>query len=104
MMLPTHGRYGYSSIPQHADYTWPENKRLAVYVAVNIEQFRFAQGKGAAIARQHFANSLRTGAGGAREGAPGLAGVPPTGSRLERSPGPQPLRGAGMDAVARRQI
>ncbi|ETX00346.1 MAG: polysaccharide deacetylase [Candidatus Entotheonella factor] len=49
-MLRTHGRYDYSNITKRPDYTWPGGKRLAVYVAVNIEQFSYGEGKGAAIA------------------------------------------------------
>jgi hypothetical protein len=37
-MLRTHGRYAYSNITRRPDYSWPGGKRLAVYVAVNIEQ------------------------------------------------------------------
>ena len=40
-MLHTHGRYDYSNITERPDYSWPGGKRLAVYVAVNIEQFRY---------------------------------------------------------------
>ena len=50
-MLHTHGRYDYSNILERPDYSWPGGKRLAVYVAVNIEQFRYGAGKGAAIPR-----------------------------------------------------
>ncbi|MSO90647.1 MAG: polysaccharide deacetylase [Acetobacteraceae bacterium] len=49
-MLPTHGRYDYSNIKRRPDYSWPAGKRLAVYVALNIEAFSFGMGKGAAIA------------------------------------------------------
>ena len=49
-MLPTHGRYEYSNITTRPDYDWPDGKRLAVYVALNIEAFAFGEGKGAAIA------------------------------------------------------
>jgi peptidoglycan/xylan/chitin deacetylase (PgdA/CDA1 family) len=56
-MLPTHGRYEYSNITRRPDYSWPEGKRLAVYVAVNIEAFSFGMGKGAAIAPPDQANS-----------------------------------------------
>ncbi len=49
-MLPHHGRYRYSSIASRPDYSWPEGKRLAVYVALNIEAFAFGEGKGSAIA------------------------------------------------------
>ena len=49
-MLPTHGRYDYSNITTRPDYTWPGGRRLAVFVALNIEAFGFGVGKGAAIA------------------------------------------------------
>ena len=29
-MLPTHGRYDYSSIATRADYSWPGGRRIAV--------------------------------------------------------------------------
>src|SRR5258705_11657298 len=56
-MLPTHGRYDYSSITTRPDYDWPEGRRLAVYVALNIEAFAFGVGKGAAIAPPDQAQS-----------------------------------------------
>jgi peptidoglycan/xylan/chitin deacetylase (PgdA/CDA1 family) len=49
-MLRTHGRYDYSPIVERPDYSWPHGKRLAVYIAVNVEAFSFGEGKGAAIA------------------------------------------------------
>ena len=56
-MLPTHGRYGYSNITRRPDYSWPEGRRLALYVALNIEAFGFGVGKGAAIAPPDQAQS-----------------------------------------------
>ncbi len=56
-MLPTHGRYDYSNITRRPDYTWPGGRRLAVYVALNIEAFGFGVGKGAAIAPPEQAQS-----------------------------------------------
>jgi peptidoglycan/xylan/chitin deacetylase (PgdA/CDA1 family) len=56
-MLPTHGRYEYSNITQRPDYSWPDGKRLAVYVALNVEAFSFGMGKGAAIAPPDQAQS-----------------------------------------------
>jgi len=56
-MLPTHGRYAYSNITRRPDYSWPDGKRLAVYVALNIEAFSFGMGKGAAIAPPDQATS-----------------------------------------------
>jgi peptidoglycan/xylan/chitin deacetylase (PgdA/CDA1 family) len=57
LMLRTHGRYDYSNITTRPDYSWPGGKRLAVYVAINIEQFSYGEGKGAAIAPPDQANS-----------------------------------------------
>ncbi|MGW8269823.1 MAG: polysaccharide deacetylase family protein [Burkholderiales bacterium] len=48
-VLKGHGRYGYSAITQRADYTWPERRRLAVYLGFNIEHFDFGAGHGAAL-------------------------------------------------------
>ncbi|HXQ50062.1 MAG TPA: polysaccharide deacetylase family protein [Stellaceae bacterium] len=47
LKLPTHGRYDYSAIETRRDYSWPGGKRLAVYVAINIEHFAFRAGRGA---------------------------------------------------------
>jgi allantoinase len=59
-MLPTHGRYEYSNITKRPDYSWPEGRRLAVYVALNIEAFGFGVGKGVAIAPPDQAQSAST--------------------------------------------
>jgi peptidoglycan/xylan/chitin deacetylase (PgdA/CDA1 family) len=56
-MIRTHGRYAYSNITTRPDYSWPDGKRLAVYVAINIEQFSYGEGKGAAIAPPDQAES-----------------------------------------------
>ena len=56
-MLESHGRYDYSPITERPDYSWPGAGRLAVYIAVNIEAFRFGRGKGAAIAPPDQAQS-----------------------------------------------
>ncbi len=56
-MVRTHGRYDYSNITTRPTYDWPNGTRLAVYVAVNIEQFSFGEGKGAAIAPPDQAHS-----------------------------------------------
>jgi allantoinase len=50
MTLEHHGRYAYQNINDRPTYEWPNGTRLAVYVAMNIEVFRFGKGKGAAIA------------------------------------------------------
>jgi peptidoglycan/xylan/chitin deacetylase (PgdA/CDA1 family) len=44
--LRQHGRYDYSPINTRPDYDWPEGKRLAVYIALNIEHFSFGEGMG----------------------------------------------------------
>lgn len=45
-MLPHHNRYDYSPIVDRPDWSWPEGKRLAVYIAVNVEHFAFGTGLG----------------------------------------------------------
>lgn len=47
---PGHGRYGYSALPDRPVYDWPGGKRLAVYVALNLETFDFGSGLGAELA------------------------------------------------------
>jgi allantoinase len=47
MMLPTHGRFGYSAIGSRPAFDWPGGARLAVYVAVALEHFSYdADGTG----------------------------------------------------------
>ncbi|QCK84393.1 polysaccharide deacetylase [Phreatobacter aquaticus] len=48
--LPTHGRYAYSPIRGRPTYDWPDGKRLAVYLGVNLEHFAFGTGLGAELA------------------------------------------------------
>ncbi|MGJ3249843.1 MAG: polysaccharide deacetylase family protein [Elainellaceae cyanobacterium] len=50
VMLLNHGRYSYSPIISRTDYSWENNARLAVYVALNVEHFEFGQGLGATLA------------------------------------------------------
>jgi allantoinase len=45
-MLPGHNRYDFSVIPQRKTYDWPGGKRLAFYIAPNIEHFAFGTGIG----------------------------------------------------------
>ena len=45
-MLPSHGRFPYSAIPQRPDFSWPGGKRLAVYLAVCVEHFSYGTGLG----------------------------------------------------------
>jgi peptidoglycan/xylan/chitin deacetylase (PgdA/CDA1 family) len=39
-----HKRYAYSPIVGRSIYTWPNGKRLAVYIAINVESYRFSDG------------------------------------------------------------
>ncbi|HSM80127.1 MAG TPA: polysaccharide deacetylase family protein [Nodosilinea sp.] len=50
MPLPDHERYRYSAITQRPDYSWPGGRRLAVYLALNLEHFAFGEGLGAELA------------------------------------------------------
>ncbi len=47
LQLPNHGRYGYSAIETRPNYDWPEGKRLAFYIGLNVEHFAFLTGRGA---------------------------------------------------------
>ena len=47
---PTHGRYPYSPITERRPYDWPQGKRLAVYIGLNLEWFSFGEGLGAELA------------------------------------------------------
>lgn len=46
MILKSHGRYAYSPIVERPDYDWPDAKRLAFYIAINVEHFHFGEGLG----------------------------------------------------------
>ena len=48
--LSTHGRYGYSAIVHRPNYDWPQGRRLAVYIGLNLEHFAFGEGLGAELA------------------------------------------------------
>lgn len=48
--LPHHGRYDYLPIIGRPDYSWPEDRRLAIYLGVNHEVFAFGDGMGATLA------------------------------------------------------
>lgn len=41
MVLPTHHRFRFNPLPNRPDYSWPDGKRLALYIALNIESFGF---------------------------------------------------------------
>jgi hypothetical protein len=48
--LADHGRYPYSPINARPVYDWPNGKRLAVYIGLNLEWFSFGEGLGAELA------------------------------------------------------
>jgi allantoinase len=50
MPARTHNRYAYSPISGRPVYDWPGGKRLAIYVALNLEWFSFGEGLGAELA------------------------------------------------------
>src|SRR4051794_10376486 len=47
--VASHDRFPYSGIRHRATGRWPNGARLAVYLALNIEHFAFADGPGACI-------------------------------------------------------
>jgi len=47
LKLPHHKRYDFLPIHKRKHYSWPGGKRLAFYVAMNIEHFAFQAGLGA---------------------------------------------------------
>lgn len=49
-MVAGHGRYDYSAITARPTYDWPGGRRLAVYIALNLEHFAFGEGLGAELA------------------------------------------------------
>jgi allantoinase len=50
LTLRTHERFAYSPITQRPDFCWPDGKRLAVYVGLNLEHFAFGEGLGGELA------------------------------------------------------
>lgn len=44
MILPHHERYDYVPLPKRPNYAWPDGKRLAFYIGLNIEHFAFGAG------------------------------------------------------------
>jgi len=46
MEIRQHGRYAYSPITERSDYDWPDDKRLAFFIGLNIEHFSFGEGLG----------------------------------------------------------
>ncbi len=49
-MLPTHDRYDYSGWRGRPAYGWPNGRKLAVYLGLNLEHFAFGEGLGAELA------------------------------------------------------
>ncbi len=49
MPARSHGRYPYSPIVGRPLYDWPGGKRLAIYLALNLEWFSFGEGFGAEL-------------------------------------------------------
>ena len=52
MRLPYHNRYPYSAIKNRPTYSWPEGKKLAVYIGLNIEHFAFGTGLGHSVSAE----------------------------------------------------
>ena len=48
--LSHHRRYDYRPIVDRPDYSWPDGRRLAIYIGVNHEVFSFGEGLGATLA------------------------------------------------------
>ena len=46
LKLPAHSRYDFSPIDERPTYDWPGGRRLAFYIALNIEHFAFGTGIG----------------------------------------------------------
>jgi peptidoglycan/xylan/chitin deacetylase (PgdA/CDA1 family) len=42
--LRSHGRFGYEPIVGRRKFAWPEGRRLALYVALNLEHYAFGEG------------------------------------------------------------
>ena len=57
LKLPAHTRYDHLNIYQRKDYSWPGGKRLAFYIACNVEQFAFGTGLGADPAHREGQNT-----------------------------------------------
>ncbi len=44
-MMKGHARYDYAPITRRPDFSWPDGRRLAVYVALNVEHYHFGEGE-----------------------------------------------------------
>ncbi|VVE66802.1 polysaccharide deacetylase [Pandoraea anapnoica] len=45
-MLPSHDRFPYSGIVSRPDFSWPDGRRLAVHLCLNLEHFAYNTGLG----------------------------------------------------------
>lgn len=45
-MLPSHNRFPYSGIVSRPDFSWPDGRRLAVHLCLNLEHFAYNTGLG----------------------------------------------------------
>lgn len=61
--LPSHGRYGYSAITRRPVYDWPGDRRLAVYIGLNLEHCAFGEGLGPWISQSRVTPDLLAEAG-----------------------------------------
>lgn len=59
-MLKSHGRYDYSAISRRPDYCWPNGRRLAVHLCLNLEHFSYGEGMGNDYASPHPAPNHRS--------------------------------------------
>ena len=59
LRVPGHTRYDHSNITQRPTYDWPGGKRLAFYIALNIEHFAFGTGIGMDPAHRGGAQTTR---------------------------------------------
>jgi allantoinase len=50
MSLKHHDRYDYAPVTFRPVYDWPNGRRLAVYIGLNLEHFAFGEGLGAELA------------------------------------------------------
>jgi len=50
MPLASHKRYPFSPIFGRPDFSWPDGRRLAIYIGMNLECFEFGGGLGAELA------------------------------------------------------
>ena len=59
-MLKEPERFGYSPVSRRPAFTWPDGKRLALYVSVNVEHFPWGQNSGPDLDRPTLPWSQRS--------------------------------------------